>query len=47
MIASALELLRLLVCAAIFCALLGLVVLGAFAMYRTFLGWITGEEWLP
>lgn len=32
---------------AFFFALLGVVALGAFAMYRTFMGWLTGEEWLP
>lgn len=32
---------------ALFFALVGLVVVGAFAMYCTFMSWITGEEWLP
>lgn len=32
---------------AAFFGLVGLVVLGAFAMYHTLMGWLTGEEWTP
>jgi hypothetical protein len=32
---------------ALFFTVLGLTVLGTFAMYRTVMTWLTGEEWTP
>jgi hypothetical protein len=31
----------------VFSVLAAVVALGAFAMYRTLMGWLTGQEWIP